>query len=156
MAFDDPPDSPDPGRRASLRASDAEREQAAEALRGHHGDGRLTDDELEQRLHAAYRARTAGELRGLFADLPGPERRPSTWPERWAGPRGGRPPLVLLALGAIALVSLLGWLAGGPGGPGGPGGYHHHPPLIVALLVAFVAWRLVVRRRRRRRSGATA
>jgi hypothetical protein len=52
------------------RASDAERESAAELLRAAGGEGRLDPDELEQRLEAAYSARTVGELATLTEDLP--------------------------------------------------------------------------------------
>jgi hypothetical protein len=53
-----------------VRASDQERERAAEALREHFATGRLTEDELDQRVQAAYRAQTSTELRRLLADLP--------------------------------------------------------------------------------------
>ena len=52
------------------RASDAEREAAAERLRVAAGDGRLDPDELEERLEQAYAARTVGELEALTRDLP--------------------------------------------------------------------------------------
>ena len=52
------------------RASDAEREAVADRLRTAAGDGRLDHDELEERLAAAYGARTTGELVSLTADLP--------------------------------------------------------------------------------------
>jgi len=52
-----------------LRASDADRERAADRLRRAAGDGQLTIDELDERLHAAYAARTRGELEPLTADL---------------------------------------------------------------------------------------
>jgi hypothetical protein len=52
-----------------LRASDADRERAAELLREAAGDGQLTMDELERRLGEAYEARTRGELETLTADL---------------------------------------------------------------------------------------
>jgi Domain of unknown function (DUF1707) len=52
-----------------LRASDAERERTAEALRRATGEGRLTIDELDERLDAAYAARTRSELERLVADL---------------------------------------------------------------------------------------
>jgi hypothetical protein len=52
------------------RASDAEREAAADRLRVAAGDGRLDPDELEQRLEAAYGARTVGALTELTRDLP--------------------------------------------------------------------------------------
>ena len=53
-----------------MRASDAEREHAAEALREHYAAGRLTSEELDERLEAAYRAKTGQELTELRADLP--------------------------------------------------------------------------------------
>ena len=52
------------------RASDAEREAVAERIRAAAGDGRLDHDELEERLEAAYSARTVGELATLTNDLP--------------------------------------------------------------------------------------
>jgi hypothetical protein len=57
----------DPGaqRRASLRASDADREQFVEALRRHHAEGRLTVEELTERTERAYAARTLGDLDAL-------------------------------------------------------------------------------------------
>jgi Domain of unknown function (DUF1707) len=56
----------------TLRASDAEREQVSRRLSEHAAAGRLTPEELEQRLDAAYTARTHGELARLLEDLPGP------------------------------------------------------------------------------------
>jgi hypothetical protein len=53
-----------------LRASDADREQTAERLRRAAGEGRLTVEELEERLHAVYEARTHAELAPLVADVP--------------------------------------------------------------------------------------
>ncbi len=64
-----PADPRDPSRR-DLRVSDADREQAAEALRIAAGDGRITFEELDERLSAAYAARTYGELAVVTADLP--------------------------------------------------------------------------------------
>jgi hypothetical protein len=53
-----------------LRASDDERERAASQLREHFAAGRLSEDELNDRLDAAYAARTAGDLQRIVADLP--------------------------------------------------------------------------------------
>src|SRR5436305_12217657 len=57
---------PDP----NVRASDADRERIVEQLRQHTADGRLTMDEFEQRMTAAYAAKTYGELAQLTRDLP--------------------------------------------------------------------------------------
>jgi Domain of unknown function (DUF1707) len=53
-----------------LRASDAERERVAVSLREHCATGRLTLEELSERLDEAYRARTAGELERVLRELP--------------------------------------------------------------------------------------
>lgn len=55
---------------ASLRASDEQRDRAAAEIREHFAAGRLTDEELNERVQAAYDARTVGELKALLADLP--------------------------------------------------------------------------------------
>ncbi|MFH8340321.1 DUF1707 domain-containing protein [Streptomyces sp. AM6-12] len=56
--------------RPELRASDADRERIAEVLRDALAEGRLDMGEFEERLEAAYRARTYGELAPLTRDLP--------------------------------------------------------------------------------------
>lgn len=56
----------------NLRIGTAERESAVTMLSEHMSAGRLTLEEYEQRMAAALEARTRGELRVLFADLPGP------------------------------------------------------------------------------------
>jgi len=67
-----PPRDPRP-QQGGLRASDAERERAAELLQRHYGAGRLSDEELSDRVEAAYGARTVSELEALTADLPAGE-----------------------------------------------------------------------------------
>ncbi|WP_414168977.1 DUF1707 SHOCT-like domain-containing protein [Streptoverticillium reticulum] len=80
-----------------MRASDAERERVAEALRTAVAEGRLDMDEFGERLEAAYKARTHAELVPLVSDLPaaGAETpaplslhkdEAGTWPERIGGP----------------------------------------------------------------------
>lgn len=58
------------GPQPAMRASHADRDRVAELLRVAAGDGRLTPDELDERLEAALSARTVDELAGLTADLP--------------------------------------------------------------------------------------
>ena len=53
-----------------IRASDADRDRAAEALREHHATGRLSMEEFQDRLDRVYAAKTLGELDELMADLP--------------------------------------------------------------------------------------
>jgi hypothetical protein len=57
---------------SELRASHEDRDRVAELLRVAAGDGRLTAEELDQRLEKALTARTLGELAALSRDLPGP------------------------------------------------------------------------------------
>jgi Domain of unknown function (DUF1707)/2TM domain len=115
----------DPGdqRRASLRASDADREQFVGALRQHHADGRLTAEELAQRTERAYAARTFGDLDALATDLPPlgpPAPRPAapgaSAPPGYPGPRGygapapgGRPPAPTQAEAKAALYRSVLW-----------------------------------------------
>ena len=53
-----------------LRASHADRDQVVELLRVAAGDGRLSAEELDDRLERALTARTYAELTALTADLP--------------------------------------------------------------------------------------
>ena len=53
-------------------ASDANRDTAAGLLNAALAEGRLTADEHDQRLSAAYAARTWQQLRQLTTDLPAP------------------------------------------------------------------------------------
>lgn len=54
----------------SIRASDADRERVVEILRQNNVEGRLTSEEFEERMSAAYAARTMGALAELTTDLP--------------------------------------------------------------------------------------
>jgi len=122
--------------RARLRASDADRDRTAAALREHLSAGRLTTEEFDERLDKAFAAKTLGELDELMADLPaaGLDRLPSAGLERSAGsplpggPRPARPvegepgrfaPARRAAWGswlAISLVLLMIWLVSGARG----------------------------------------
>ena len=92
----------------TLRASDAEREHHAELLREHAAQGRLTVDELDERLDRVYGARTLGGLAQVVADLPAPSVR-----ERPARRRGLRPEVV--AYLAVNLMLIVIWAATGAG-----------------------------------------
>jgi hypothetical protein len=58
---------PDPSR---LRISDEDRHRVAEVLRLAAGEGRIDFQELDERLEAAYAAKTYGDLVPITADLP--------------------------------------------------------------------------------------
>jgi hypothetical protein len=53
-----------------IRASDQDREVVVVALRDAYTAGRLTLEEFDERMSAAYASRTWGELRKLTEDLP--------------------------------------------------------------------------------------
>ena len=53
-----------------IRASDQERQSVVDVLRDAFTDGRLTLDEFEERMTAAYAAKTWTDLRQLTSDLP--------------------------------------------------------------------------------------
>jgi len=59
-----------PDRTPELRASNVDRERVAEILRTAAAEGRLDLDELDERLGAAYAAKTYADLVPLTADLP--------------------------------------------------------------------------------------
>jgi hypothetical protein len=61
-----------------VRASDAERDQAAEVLRAGYAEGRLSRAELDERLTAAYAAKIRADLQALTSDLPGAVSAPAT------------------------------------------------------------------------------
>lgn len=82
-----------------MRASDADRDVIAERLREGFAEGRLDTEEFEQRLEAAYTARTHSELEPLVRDLPKPGSatgeldtfgNDSSPAKRWAGRFGGK------------------------------------------------------------------
>jgi hypothetical protein len=64
-----PPAVPD---RGNLRASDADRDRVAGILREAAAEGRLTMEELDERLDAVYAAKTYAELEPITHDLPHP------------------------------------------------------------------------------------
>ena len=95
-------------RRASLRASDADREQLVEQLRQHHTEGRLTLEELTERTERAYAARTLGDLDALTTDLPAGSPGAGTAPAGAPGP--DRPPAAAgQAAARAALLRSLLW-----------------------------------------------
>jgi hypothetical protein len=108
-----------------LRASDREREAVAETLREHAAEGRLDPDELEERLTAAYAARTRRDLVGLTRDLPA---RPPAPPPRTPVPTRLKPAVVRMLVFDLFCVAI--WLLSDPEG--------YFWPAWVILVSAFV------------------
>ena len=69
----EPPVPADPRQ---LRAADADRDRTAEMLRRAASEGRITFDELDERVSRAYAAKTFADLEAVTSDLPGPGVKP--------------------------------------------------------------------------------
>jgi len=74
-----------------MRVSDSDRERAADLLREAAGHGRITMDELDERLEVAYAAKTYGDLAAVTRDLPQPAQAPGTAQRAPVGRIGGTP-----------------------------------------------------------------
>lgn len=80
----------------NMRCADADRERVAGVLREAAAAGRITLEELDERLDAAFAARTYGDLEPLTADLPADEERTEPLaPSGGAEPAEAARPLVL-------------------------------------------------------------
>jgi hypothetical protein len=81
----------------NLRVGDADREATAAQLREHYADGRLTLDELNERLDQTFAAKTKADLNTVMRDLPqtaspGPGGYGQTgWQPGWQGSMATRP-----------------------------------------------------------------
>jgi hypothetical protein len=96
---------------------DPERDRATQALQRHYREGRLSVDELAQRLETVLHARNAGQLRSALKELP------SGWAAPEAVRQGLRSPVRSLRNAAILLGTAVVWLFWS-----------------IGMLVAFVAW----------------
>lgn len=100
-----------------LRAGDADRDAAAAALREAFAQGRITQDELEERLGKVHTAKTYGELAPITADLPATDSAPVV-PEseearrRRSALRAGWASWVGVAV-IVNVVWFASWAAGG-------------------------------------------
>jgi hypothetical protein len=95
----------------NVRVGDADREAIAAQLREHYADGRLTLEELNERLDQAFAAKTKADLNTVMRDLPQATRPGAGLPYAGAGwpvsPGPGRQ------------YGQGGWDGGGSRGPGG-------------------------------------
>ena len=129
---------------SGLRVSDSDRDRAIAELSEHFQAGRITADELEERIGRALQARTAGDLAELFTDLPrkpapmgGPAPRvtPGTAP---ALPPASAPPVrsggvPVIPLVVVAVLVLGGFITG----------HSIVAALVPVLIVLFVIRRIV-------------
>jgi Domain of unknown function (DUF1707)/Cell wall-active antibiotics response 4TMS YvqF len=80
-------DQPVPADPRQLRAADTDRDQTAELLRRAAAEGRITFEELDERIARAYAAKTFADLETLTSDLPGPGvRAPAPAAQRYQPP----------------------------------------------------------------------
>jgi hypothetical protein len=105
---------PVPWMNPTWLAATADRERAVGVLRAGFAEGRLSQDELDDRVAQAYAARTYGELWGLTADLPaGPFAPPygpvAVVPQNLPEPSSWRPAaaLIITALIIFTLAALI-------------------------------------------------
>jgi DUF1707 SHOCT-like domain len=120
-----------------LRASDQDREAAARELREHFAAGRLSQDELNDRLEAAYAAKTSSQLASLRADLPAAAGELAV-----ARPRELARRRVLHDLGAVALAdaaAVVIWAATSSGGSFWP----IWVIIVTAIAIAYDGWNLL-------------
>jgi hypothetical protein len=121
----------------ALRAGDADREALAADLREHFAAGRLRDEELAERLEAAYRATTMAQLDALRADLPAARPLPAPPGARALARRrvlADAGAVVLLDVGCVAV-----WAVTGADSSFWP----QWVMLVSALRLARDAWRLL-------------
>jgi hypothetical protein len=105
----------------SLRIGDRDREAATDRLSAHAAAGRLSTEELEERLDELHEARTAGELLAVERDLP------RSRPIRRLRPGGA---IVVAAIALVLTVVISTLIAG-----------HPVPPVGIAVLVVVGAAR---------------
>ena len=104
---------------SSLRVSDQDREEAARQIREHYAAGRLSEDELNERLEAVYGSRTEADLAAVRADLPAlPATRAAGLTELRARRSQLQRRLLQQSGGGVALVALCTaiWLIDGANG----------------------------------------
>jgi len=101
--------TPDP----NIRVSHAERTEVADRLSKHYGDGRLDEEEFNERLDRAMKAKTRADLDGLFNDLPGEEPpRPPAGPPAPPMVRPPRRPSALPRIAFLAFVAIVAIMVG--------------------------------------------
>jgi hypothetical protein len=136
-----------------LRVGDADRQGVVAELQRHYVDGRLTSDELSERVAQALNARTFGELAQPLGDLPkiaeSTALAPAEEPEdEWHHGGIGLPVGALLVL--IGIVSMLSMFAIHPGHVGW---IPFWPILIWGFFIFGRPWRRGGRRDRWHRGG---
>jgi hypothetical protein len=117
----------------ALRVGDAERDAAAADLGEHYAAGRLSLDELNERLDAVFASKTLGQLTRIMADLPGIGRLP--WRARhWSPNDFADPPF------DRTRSSMAGFQTKGPQAPPTPTDRAGRFAALSLLLLAMLIW----------------
>jgi hypothetical protein len=102
---------------------DADRERVVEELQRHYVAGRLSSDELSERVSTTLQARTFGDLAAVLGDLPNEQAIAPTAEHpvehrarRWRSTAPMMLGLILVAVGLVLLVSMQFGALGGRGG----------------------------------------
>jgi len=126
-----------------MRVSNAERTEVADRLSKHYGDGRLDEDEFNERLDRAMKAKTQADLHGIFADLPDsppemsrPEEPKAMVPQRRQRSLFGRVVIIVLA---VVIISSLWHAVTNPFWGLATGGLYI--PWLLIAVIAFFVWR---------------
>ncbi len=135
-------ETPKPVPVVPTRIGDAERDEAVSALGDHFAAGRLSREELDERIDQAVQAKFSTDLEPLFADLPAPVEQPVR-PKSGQGTGQRRPsplvlllPLIVIGLVVTAFALSQPWMLWGLvwfvmvsrfWGGRGPGSHHHRP-----------------------------
>jgi Domain of unknown function (DUF1707) len=126
-----------------MRVSNADRTEVADRLSKHYGDGRLDEDEFNERLDRAMKAKTLADLHGLFADLPDsppemsrPEEPKAMVPQRRQRSLFGRVVLIVLA---VVVISSLWHAVMNPFWGLATGGLYI--PWLLIAVIGFFVWR---------------
>ena len=127
----------------NMRVSNAERTEVADRLSKHYGDGRLDEDEFNERLDRAMKAKTQADLHGIFADLPDsppemsrPEEPKTVVPQRRQRSLFGRVVFIVLA---VVIISSLWHAVMNPFWGLATGGLYI--PWLLIAVIAFFVWR---------------
>jgi hypothetical protein len=90
-------------RESNVRAADGDREATVARLRREHLEGRLDDEELQERIERALSAKTYAELDSLVSDLPAEQPRPTR--KRTRSRRAWTPMALLLVIAVLVAAS---------------------------------------------------
>jgi hypothetical protein len=130
----------------AVLVGDRERDRAANELARHYREGRLTADELAQRLETALHARDGAQLRSALQELP------AVWSSRFDVARTARNAAILagtvvvwMLWNAAVLIAFVVWLASNGPSVGALLGF----PLVWAA-ASWLLWHASSRRRARR------